>query len=194
MAYRKIPRKLVISGNVALGKTFIGRAEQELVKLENELRLSQFPEVQQMHRTRDFGNVVIECWTAFGLSTVKITTKGGAENRSKMCQECMCGCHVSVGVVAYTEKIDCIEHITNLHLTYDVIVCQKKTRYIELTGCQPVDFTRYRDGDLVYVLWVPDSPMTYADNMKAGCVMETSSWGRILPFNVLGGKFIQKPC
>ena len=189
--YRKIPTRKEIEGDFAVGAKYIGRAMTMLHNLERNM---QFQKLKRLSDHWTDGTVIIEAWHGFGLSRVRIVTKGGAEKRGKMCQECMCGCHVSVGVVAYTEKIDCIEHITNLHLTYDVIVCQKKTRYIELTGCQPVDFTRYRDGDLVYVLWVPDSPMTYADNMKAGCVMETSSWGRILPFNVLGGKFIQKPC
>jgi len=189
MGYRKIPRKLVITGDVALGKTFIGRAEQELVKLENELRLSPFPEVQQVARSRDFGNVIIECWSGFGLSTVKITTKGGAIQKGKVRQECMCGCHVSMGFVTFQEPLSCLDHILDLQLVYDVEVCQRKDRYIQLTGCQPMDFTRYQDGDKVYVLWVPDPPATYADGLKGGCTMTISTWARILPFTAANLKF-----
>jgi hypothetical protein len=189
--WRKIPRKLIIDGDVELGKTFVSLADSELRKLEHDMK---FQSLQQLSRTRKFGNVVIECWVGFGLSTVRITTAAARGGKKKSCYECMCGCHVSVGVVAFPGPTSCLYHILDLQYTYDVIVCQKKTKYIELSGCQPTDFTRFANGDLVYVLWVPDAPFTYADNMRGGCLMETSSWGRILPFVPGNAKFDEKPC
>jgi len=191
IGYRKIPTMRVINGNYQEGMRYIGQAMKQLMQLENSMR---FQKLKQLSSTFKDENVVIECWHGFGRSQVTITTRGGVDRPGKVCRECMCGCHVSLGFVAFTEPAECFDHILDRDFTYDVIVCQKENRYIDLINCQPTDFTRFADGEKVFILWVPAGGEEYADNMRGGCLMETSSWGRILPFIPAVGKFTEFPC
>ncbi len=196
VGYRKIPTRIDVRGNVELGKTFIGYARNELLKLERRMQLGNVELSQLTSTTSPVDGVVIQMWCSFNLSQILITAEGGVSRPEKpLCKACMCGCHITTGVIAVTEPAACLDHITDLQFTYDVIVCQNRTTYIELTDCQPLDFTRYSDGEMVYILWVPTAPDTYAGNLTdVGCAMEVSSWGRILSTIPTNNKFDEVPC
>lgn len=191
IGYRPIPTKKVINGDVREGMRYTGQAMKQLLQLENAMR---FQGLKQLSSTFKDDNVVIECWHGFGQSQVTITVGGGGEERGGVCKKCLCGCHVSLGFIKYDGPLECIEHITDQQLTYDVIACQKKSKYIELSDCQPTDFTRFADGDKVYLLWVPGEGETYETSKKAGCIMETTSWARILSIRPKNNKFNEYPC
>lgn len=189
--YRKVPTRIIIEGDRSEGEKYYGLARKMLHELERNM---QFQKLKQLSSFWKDSKATIECWHGFGLSQIRITTRGGAVRGKKKCFGCMCGCHVSMGIISVTEPESCITHITDLQQTYNVIVCQKKHRYEELTGCQPMDFTRYANKEKVYVLWVPDPPTTYADSPTAGCIMEASTWARILSIVPKNAKFDERPC
>jgi len=191
IGHRPIPTKRVIKGDYQKGMEYIGQAMKQLMQLENAMR---FQKLKQLSSTFKDENVVIECWHGFGMSQVTITTRGGGVSEGKICKACMCGCHVSLGFIKYDQPLECIEHILDPQLTYNVIVCQKKQKYIDLLNCQATDFTRFANGDKVYLLWVPGDGEAYEVNNKAGCIMESSSWARILSIRPVNAKFDEWPC
>ncbi|HBA73568.1 MAG TPA: hypothetical protein DCZ63_15660 [Geobacter sp.] len=171
MAYRKIPLVPTIDGDRATGETYRHLANVEIAKLENELRLAQqqFPQVQQLRRARNFGSVIIECWTGFGRSEVNIIVTGGKAEKTTLRkkQECFClPCFAHGYVVAVTYDDPCSY--------YNVEVCQKEPAgnasykgkwislelgrvgtYILFTDVLALDYAVYEVGQPVMVSLIP---------------------------------------
>lgn len=117
---------------------------------------------------------------------------------------CVCGCLTTTGSIVKitvdgkditTLCEDSNEDYSNLQgAVYDVELCQKeesKHVYVLLENCFPSDFTRYRKGDYVSILWVPASgdpiyPDNYDDNIACDDFIENddNNVGMVCPFKI----------
>jgi len=161
MAYRKIPRRLITDRGAPISRALAHLADIELAKVENELRLSQaqFSEVQQLRRTRNFGNATIECFAGFGEAWAKVTFPGGAggEKVKKPRRECFCLPCFAMGFVTAVYYDDPCS-------SYTVEICQKTTEtpdqigeYVEVGNVLALDYAIYEVGQPVLVSIVPCS-------------------------------------
>gem|GEM_PF-5531577 len=175
MGYRKIPLVPKIKGSRTSAERHRHLAELEITKLENELRLAQqqFPQVQQMRRARDFGDVIIECQTELrngvkrsGVNII-VTGREAEKQPLRKKQECFClPCFAHGYITAVTYDDPCSY--------YDVEVCQKEEAgassykgkwispelgrvgtYVLFTGVLALDYGIYEVGQPVLVSLVP---------------------------------------
>ncbi len=94
--YRKIPRKVVLEGDIGAAKTQIGRATSELNILEQQMKHRNLKQGSRTVRL-DKG-IVIEVWSCFNLQQVAIHVPGG-EVPSPLERYCWCNCNFSTGIV-----------------------------------------------------------------------------------------------
>lgn len=156
MAYRKIPRQLITDKGAAVSKDIVHLADMELAKLEQELALAnqQFPEVQQLRRTRNFGHAVIECFAGFGLAWAKVTVKGGkGEPRTVTIKRCLCSPCLALGIITAVDVMTEDDYLDGLRFTYDIDICINGKAYVPITDqvVRSAGWERYSVGQIVLV-------------------------------------------
>ncbi len=176
--YRKVPRKVVVVGNVKEGKKLIGAADGQLRILEQQM---SFQDLKQGARTIKLRpGVVIECWSCFTLQGVKITVNTGIGKPIERIEwvECFCGCHISQGFVIGVDKQLCCYDFELRTTTYTVSVCVKKEpphyMYVEMQNTPSAGFSPIEIGQPVVLAWTPPA-IEYEENPNKGCAMAKDS-------------------
>lgn len=132
MAYRKVPKKIVVTGDIDRGRTYIGQADSQLNILQNQMR---FQNLDQGWRTVKLAeDVVVECWSCFSLSAVHIHAtppKPAEKKKEELIRECLCLPCFTAGIVekVYPEEVTEDDLIKGVRFTYDISVCND-TLYI----------------------------------------------------------------
>jgi len=171
MEYRKVPKKIVITGDIDRGKTYLGQADSQLNILQNQMR---FQDLQQGSRTVKLADdVVVECWSCFSLSAVHIHVVPGAgkEAEKKEEKECFCFCNVAVAIVTEApDGADDADYVPDQDAVYSVSVCSEN-RYVAYEDIKSLDFFPHTVGDIVLVLVKDD-----VDTELPG--IDSCSWGQ----------------
>jgi len=177
IGFRKVPRRLDITGNIHAGEMLLGRASSMLISVEKKIDRAQkmgLDKFKQEHQTRRMSDgSVIEVWSSFGESHVHIHVphRGGAPRRKDL--ECYCNCHLAIGQIVGPKRRGCYDYFDPTW-TYDVEVCNLEGtyRYVLLSGVLPMLMRPYRVGQLVLVVFEPD-PLTgdYTVPSREACSM-----------------------
>jgi len=177
IGFRKIPRRLDITGNVNAGKMLIGRANSVLSFVEQRVARAHkmgLDKFQQDHQTvKMTDGSVIEVWSSFGESHIHIHVphKGGPAGKVDL--ECYCNCHLAVGQIVGPRRRACYDYFDPTW-TYDVEVCNLEGtyRYILLSGVLPMLMRPYKVGQVVLIVFEPD-PLTanYTEPSREACSM-----------------------
>jgi len=154
--YRKIPTRKEIEGDYSVGVKYIGQAMTMLHNLERNM---QFQKLKQLSDHWTDGKVIIEAWHGFGLSSVRIVTKGGPAPKplKPTRKECFCLPCFSMGFITAVTFDDPCSY-------YDVEICQKTKKtpdqigvYVEVTDVLSLDYAVYEVGQPVLVSIIPCS-------------------------------------
>ncbi len=139
---RRIPTRIVVTGDVEAGKKLIGFAEVKTDELEHEMSRQSLK--QNTRRITLPGGITIECISRFSLREIRIyVPEEGMEPEVKKDLECFCSCYFAVGrIVAFTVQDPPAEH-NDENVMFDVKVCQHKRRYVLFRNCVPTDFAQY---------------------------------------------------
>jgi len=150
MAYRKIPKKIVILGDITKGKQYLGQADSQLNILQNQM---SFQNLQQSWRTvRLAKDVIVECFSGFNLSEVRIhaTPLKPLEPSLEPERLCFCNCCVAIGRIksSYSIRPDGWLPRVDDKYYYDVEVCQKRA-FLLIENIWSTDHFQHREDDLV---------------------------------------------
>ncbi len=136
--YRKVPRKVVITGDKDAGRTLIGAADSQLRILEQQMT---FQGLKQAYRTvRPYPGVTIYCWSCFTLQGVTISTEGGKKQFEEQLRECWCNCNFAVGKI-----MEVYEDLKDYRVL-DVIACNNEVRYVRYENILGTDWTPWEKG------------------------------------------------
>jgi hypothetical protein len=155
MAYRRVPKRIVITGDVDRGKTYIGQADSQLNILQNQM---QFQNLKQGWRTvRLADDVVVECWSCFSLSAVRIHVTPSRyvdEKREREEKWCLCFPCFASGVIekVFPEEATEDDLINGVRFTYDISVCTGSA-YVLFKDfkIRSAGWGKYYNGQLVWV-------------------------------------------
>jgi len=195
IGYRKVPRKLVIVGDVNTGKKFLGEADSQLRILEQQMT---FQGLKQGYRTiKPCSKVIISCWSCFSIQGVVISIKGGKKLPEEILRECWCNCNFSIGqVIELTGGLggETVEELDTYSIkTYSVKACNRKEIYLLYENVIASDFTVYTSGQVVILMAYKDKNFLCHLNEEVafGCdpiapeeVISNSAWRtayRIIP-------------
>jgi len=157
MAYRKVPKKTVILGDVAKGKQYIGQADSQLNILQNQMR---FQKIQQAWRTvRLAKDVVVECFSGFNLSEVRIHAAPLPTGKSALSEtrRCFCDCCAAIGKIVSARDVEDEGWLPNrgLDYFYDVEICQKSKYTLLEDLTVSADHFIHLEGDIVLLIAKP---------------------------------------
>lgn len=169
----KVPRKLFISGDIEVGKTLIGRGDQQLRILESQMKHQG---LKQSWRTVEFHDgTVFEVWSCFNLQQVNIYVPGG--DNPKEVEESSCFANTGMAIARIIRVVDLVSvnqdddnavedtvadifiaegtYPDNYYCTkgirYDVQVCNS-TSYLLYTNMKSTDYCLHKPGEIVLVI------------------------------------------
>jgi hypothetical protein len=154
MAYRKVPKKIIITGDIDRGKTYIGQADSQLNILQNQMR---FQNLKQGWRTVKLADdVVVECWSCFSLSAVRIHVVPAGPEVEKLEEEkkkCLCFPCFAFGVIEeITTEYNTQQLENGYRYYYNVSVCDDDTYVLfENYSIKSAGWERYHAGQYVLV-------------------------------------------
>lgn len=137
---RKVPKKIVLLGDIAEARRYIGVADSQLAILEEQLMISPL-NLKQGRRVYRAGHIEIECIKILNITTVVITAATRKAERGKAAElykECFCNCNFATGIV-----LDYFDELRwpDPNARYSVEACNKKNIYVLYDGCGMTDFT-----------------------------------------------------
>jgi len=152
--YFKVPKKIPINGNRAVGDQYIGVAEKRLRILHEDtqrrnlnINSSTFKIKHNVgpEGTRD---VIIDCNICFGVPEILITVGPVIRPTGEDKYECLCNCNFSVGIILAVNDIPDEAQYKAL----DILICRSKDRYKLYRNIIGSDFTPWEAGMKVIVL------------------------------------------
>lgn len=183
----KVPRKLMITGDVEAGKAIIGQGNQQLAILENQM---SFQKLKQGTRHIEYHDgTTIDVWSCFSLHGIYIhVPPAGGEEKPK---ERVCFANTGMAIGRIIRVVDLIPADETLPSTiedtvsvvfityntypenyyctkdilYDVQVCNG-TDYLLYQNMKSTDFCRHKPGELVMLVLtrVDDVPTAVLDD------------------------------
>lgn len=167
-----IPCSIIVTGDLARGRGFIGYAKTHMDILSRSM---QFQKLNEGHRTlRPYPGVVVECWASFSFRQIKISVEpptGMADIagiKKKQERECFCFPHFSFGIILktgpslplvaeyeypedYTAALAVYrDTLLTSRFQYDVEICAKEF-YLVFEGAYDANFGVYVVGQFVLV-------------------------------------------
>jgi len=151
-----IPVKIVVSGDIQLGKQFIGEALSQMRILDKAM---SFQGLNEDSRTVKLSKwVTVQCWTSYSFKVVHIHAVSGYKLSEYICKKseklkCFSFACFSVGRII-KESLDQEGIPIDMHSVdrcYDVEICDKSIEYILILNCKTSDFATYQAGEKVIV-------------------------------------------
>ena len=173
-----IPTKIIVTGDIPAGKEFIGFAKNQLSILRKEM---SFQKLNEGARTvKPFPGVIVECWSSFNLSEIRIHMlpgAGGVEeaHEEKKIRECLCLPNFSFAIIVAAEYGGDADEAV-----YDAEVCTT-TDYVLYIGLRSNGWARYYVGQFVLVT-VGDEMEAWEQPLDCGrdCLIDTPRFDNLM--------------
>ena len=166
-----IPVKVVVNGDLASGKVYIGEAKSQLAILKKQQSLGLRDEIRRVSLSP---GVSVTCISDIrGDFIILNAGVGWREEEEKVIKEilriCVCNCNFSTGfVIEVTGTLDDDPDGPNL---YSVAACNNEKYYVLYENILASDFTIYEPGDKVVL--IPYNASNYScctgQNTATGC-------------------------